>query len=196
MPTPVPDIRGGCIWEADDFRNAYDTWLPCLVNDGSHSILLDLLHGVDFIWDENIPRDADRASDGRYLRLRFSEESGLECPDEALGWPCSFLEFLVALAYSIEDDLMYDPEEEDRSRKWFWLMMENAGLDEFDDGTMLASGMHAYYLVMETVNRILYREYDRDGSKGLFPLKDPRMDQRLVEIWYQANAYFIEEYFE
>jgi hypothetical protein len=33
---------------------------------------------------------------------------------------------------------------------------------------------------------------DTDGSGGLFPLKNPQQNQRTTEIWYQMNAWLME----
>jgi hypothetical protein len=162
----------------------------------NYGILFDILYDVEFEWRRDVPRDADRADDGRYLRLRFAEEEGLECKDEWLIEPCSFLEFLISLAYLIDDRIMYDPEKPDQVVDWFWLMMGNARLDACTDDYMMQGGTLAYSMVMEIVNMIMNRAYDYNGYPGLFPLRKPQMDQRKVEIWYQANAYFIEAYFE
>jgi hypothetical protein len=72
-------------------------------------------------------------------------------------------------------------------------MLANADLDGFDDEKMLKDGMCAYYYVCEIEGKIMDRRYERNGQGGLFPLRKPAMDQRDVEIWYQANAYMIEK---
>lgn len=187
-----PDV---CLLE--DFSNAYMNWMLESMGDTGYSILFDLLHETDFKWDKRrFPRDSDRADDGRYLRLRFSNESGMDIWEEWLKKDCSFLEFLIALAYSIDDQIMYDPICPDGPKRWFWTMMHNCGLDKYDDGVMLRGTMVAYMTVLEIVNMIMERRFEPNGNFGLFPLKRPEMDQRNVEIWYQANAYFIEEFFD
>lgn len=184
-------------WELEDFSNAYRNWLETSMDAQGYSILFDLLHDTKFEWSRKIPRDSDRAEDGRYLRLRFANEAGLDIWDDWLDdtWPCSFLEFLVALAYSIDDKMMYDPEKPDQAAEWFWEMLSNMGIAKYDDQLMLQQGMLAWYIVSETVGKVMGRRYDYNGNGGLFPLRKPAMDQRDVEIWYQANAYMIENYF-
>lgn len=196
MDDMVPNIQFGSSPVNINFWNAYRNWLGAKMDGGDHSILFDIMMDTKFVWSEDIPRDEDRAADGRYLRLRFAEEEDLEIPDEILGYPCSFLEFLVALAYSIEDEIMYDPEEPDRASEWFWTMMRNAGLSQYDDAMMLGGRTLTDQLASSCIDKIMKRRYEPNGDKGLFPLKHPAVDQRDVEIWYQANAYFIEEYFE
>jgi hypothetical protein len=34
----------------------------------------------------------------------------------------------------------------------------------------------------------------KSGLGGMFPLEDPREDQRAIEIWYQMMAYINENY--
>ena len=192
----VPGILDGREPYLVGFWNAYRNWLGAKMDDGDHSILFDVMMDTEFVWDRSIPRDADRESDGRYLRLAFVEEEGGEVTDEVMSVPCSFLEFLVGLAMAIEDKIMYDPSEPDKASEWFWTMMDNSGLSRFDDRYMLEGRTLAYQMVSATMEKVMRRRYEPNGDKGLFPLKHPAEDQRRVEIWYQANAYFIEEFFE
>ena len=187
------------VWKTEDFANAYRNWMLESMHAERYSILFDILHDTEFTWSERVPRDADREADGRYLRLRFVNGSDSDIMEDWLEvmdvtWPASFLEFLIALAYSIDDKIMYDPERPDQASLWFWEMLDNVGLARYDDVTMFHEGMLAWAIVTETVDRILQRRYEYDGGGGLFPLRSPKMDQRNVEIWYQANAYMIENY--
>lgn len=184
-------------WRSEDFSNSYLNWMVRTMGASDYTILFDMLHDTEFTWDDaTMPRDSDRAEDGRYLRERFSDETGERMDPEWLEWPCSFLELLVALSYTIEDSIMYDPENGETARDWFWIMLSNMEIDEFDDEKMMHDGMLAFMLVSERISCVIERRYDYNGYPGLFPLRKPRMDQRDVEIWYQANAYFIERYFE
>ena len=162
----------------------------------NYGILFDFLYDTEFRWPMDIPRDSDRASDGRYLRVRFSEETGLELPEDWNDHPCSFLEFAAALAYSIDDEIMYDADNPEQVATWFWMIFENLGLDKFTDVRMVIDGLYAYECVDEIVERVMDRTYEANGYPGMFPLRKPMADQRHVEVWYQANAYFIENFFE
>ena len=42
------------------------------------------------------------------------------------------------------------------------------------------------------LDRLISREYGRNGEGGLFTVSNPRNDMRGVEIWYQAMWYFSE----
>lgn len=190
---PYPDELD---WAMEDFEVAYRNWMERRMHASKYGILLDLLNDIPFAWDPDIPRDEDRAANGRYLRARFSEESGIPMEDSWMEWPCTFLEFLVALAFSIEDNILYDPENPGQEADVFWEMMDNCGLSELDDDTMSHSGYLAYGRATETVSMILGRRYGYNGAPGLFPLRKPAMDQRKVEIWYQANAYSMENWID
>lgn len=183
-------------WRVEDFSNAYRNWLQETMNADGYSILFDILYDTKFTWSHRIPRDGDRASDGRYLRLRFANEAGLDIWSDWLddSWPCSFLEFLIALSYSIDDKMMYDPEKPEQAAEWFWEMLSNMGIASYSDERLLQEGMLGWMTVSAIIDKVLGRRYEYNGNGGLFPLRRPAMDQRNVEIWYQANAYMIENY--
>ena len=183
-------------WLAENFENAYRNWLLEKMHASRYGILFDFLYDTEFVWDPAIPRDSDRAENGKYLRETFSEESLMPMPGWYMDEPCNFLEFAVALAMAIDDSMMYDAENPEQAADWFWMMMSNLDLDRYDDEAMLQGGQVAYLTVSEKVNMVMQRRYDYNGYPGMFPLRKPAMDQRKVEIWYQANAYFIENYFE
>lgn len=183
-------------WIAVNFENAYRNWIQDKMHAHDYGILFDILYDTDFEWDKRIPRDSDRAANGKNLRMRFAGECGMEMTGDVLDKPCSFLEFAVALAYTIDDKIMYDADNPEQAADWLWEMFGNVGFDEYTDDYLMAGGMVAYMTVLEIADRIMKRRYEYNGHLGMFPLAKPEMDQRKVEIWYQANAYFIERYFD
>lgn len=182
-------------WQIEDFENAYRNWILTTMHMEKHGILLDLMADTPFEWSPRLPRDADRAADGRYLRQRFADETGERILRSWLGeaWPCSFLEFLVALAYAVVDNISYEPGMPNQVSDFFWEMMSNMELDVYDDSKMVRDSMCAYYYASEIMGKVMGRRYEYNGNGGPFPLKRPKVDQRDVEIWYQANAYMIEK---
>ena len=139
------------------------------------------LYLCDFTWPDYIAGDANRAEDGLQLRHDLGYEDILQ------GKPCSVLEMMMALAVRIEQDLMYNPEEGDRTAQWFWEMIVNLDL-----GAQYDSNYSSAY-VNSCIERFLRREYDADGRNGgLFHLECPRKDLRHVEIWYQAMWWLVE----
>ena len=148
------------------------------VLDSSFNTFFELAWATAY--DFPVPNDDNRATDGIDLRNRFERESSVMLPDLE---ECRMLEFFVALAIRI-NETVYNNEDPDRVSNWFWQLMENIG-----------ASIHKQNLgVLATIfRRLNHREYAEDGTHGgLFPLKNPREDQRNVEIWYQMMAYLME----
>lgn len=171
----------------NEIKYDYWIWLRNLIganNPESHRsryfMLLWKLQETEFYW--TVDYDANRAEDGKDLRGYFSEATGKDA--STLDGPCSLLEMMVALSRR------YDGEVGDVNSSnvpdIFWGMIERLGLGVMDD--------EKYDI--ETVDSILTclmdRTYCTDGKGGLFPLKNPPKNQRKVEIWYQMQAYIIE----
>lgn len=138
------------------------------------------LYSKEFIWF--VPNDDNRIADGKDLRYEFVDDSGLN--DVDIGWMglgCSMLELLIGLSRRLAF------EAEGKPRDWFWHMMKNLGLVEYNDRH--PSGEVE---VDEILDRVIWRTYRGDGHGGLFPLKNAREDQREVELWYQLSAYVLE----
>ena len=174
---------------------SYFAWLLDKIDsenrDDRYLVLLDILHSKEFYW--LISNDDNRLQDGKELRITFSEEIGIK-NIKSLNNPCSVLEMLVALMFRF-DDTMPEPEnkkeKKERPSKWFWEMLDNCGLTKYTDEYMTQKDRRIE--VDEILNKVLSREYAKDGTGGLFPLKDAEVDQRKVEIWYQMNAYVMEK---
>lgn len=174
----------------DEVRDVYFQWLCMIVKtdytEDDYSILLKHLHSREFTWF--VPNDDNRASDGQKLREMFIDELGLgDFELSALYGPCSVLEMIIGLAIRI-DDIMDDMTDGSHAGKWFWELIHNLGVDTFSD----AYGNHIEIDI--AVSDLLWRRYERNGNRGLFPLVRTNVDQRKVEIWYQMNAYLMERY--
>ena len=183
--------------ETDNFSNAYRSWIIDEMRAYEYSILFDILYDTEFYWDEkSVIMDMNRESDGRYLRRRFVDETGAKCPEGYLEWPASFLEVMVALAYKVDDMIMYQPSNTYGAWTWFWDWMDNAGFSRYDDHRLLREKQSGFAQIQAIVSSILNREYSYSGAGGFFPLSDPGCDQRSEEMWFQANSYMIEKYLE
>jgi len=152
--------------------------IPDVEQRDMYQKLLLALYSEDFYW--SVKNDGNRAGDGENLRREFENETGYECEKEG---PCSVLEVLVALAMDCEKNIMYDPDEGDRTGIWFWEMIENLGLSELDDWCF---DIEYFDLVMR---RFLDRRYTHDGVGGPFVIRGFRGDLRRIELWYQLNYY-------
>lgn len=163
-----------------DINDDYFEWMLDLVcrdryaREISFRKLLRYLHDVEFVY--SIPNDANRAEDGIDLRRRFSY-------GYALSGPCSVLEMLIALAIRCEESIMDDPKIGDRTRQWFWRMITNLGLGSMTDDKFDID--KAEYII----ERFLDREYEPDGTGGLFTIRYCDYDLRDVEIWIQLGWY-------
>lgn len=140
------------------------------------------LYTKEFVW--LVANDDNRVEDGKELRLEFVAEQGTDGASPTwMGLGCSMLEMLVALSRraSFESDMT--------PGDWFWFFMRNLQFERFTDAKYDRSIESA---VDETLDRVIYRTYLPDGIGGLFPLQEPRQDQRKVELWYQLAAYLLE----
>lgn len=131
-----------------------------------------------------VPNDDNRVADGRDLRHEFLEEDGLGISPSDAHWMelgCSVLELLLVLARRLEFELGGDVE------YWFWDLLGNLGLAMMHDDVPYRKDE-----VQDILNRFIFRQYNYNGGGGLFPLEEPDMDQREVELWYQLDRYVTE----
>lgn len=161
-----------------DEITAYRAWLRGLVDEpalSQGSVVFEAAWDIEYI--PTVPNDVNRAHDGIDLRGRFVRETSSSLP--AIG-KCTMLEFLVALSIRLNES-DYDPRYPNRVPLWFWTLIENLEIRtaSYDD-------------CITAFNNINLRDYAEDGYGGLFPLRKPRENQRNVEIWYQMNAYLLE----
>lgn len=176
---------------SSEVREEYFQWLCGLVqaDDPDHSYwgLMDILFNTEFVW--SVENDDNRAGDGLELRSEFEDLTGLECCRDE---PCSVLEMLIALSDRI-DFILSEPGSMNSSVVWFWEMIENLGLGSFEDEDFFAK--RAPNRTHFILDRWLNRRFGYDGSGGIFPLREPKNDQRKAEIWYQMQAYLKENFF-
>lgn len=176
---------------AADLIVFYQDWLYDYIDPNcdlreTYGQLLLYLSGKAFTW--SVKYDSNRAEDGRALRDGFASEFHADSlimgtlPDR-----CSMLEMMIALAMRC-DDIVYTPEDGERVDQWFWMMIRNLGLDDMDKWNFDKD------ICDEIVNRFLNRRYLRNGKGGLFVTRDPEIDMRKAEIWYQMNEWLDENF--
>ena len=170
---------------------SYYDWLIRIVLSGhyrrdGYGKLLFALYSTEFYW--TVKRDGNREKDGLDLREQYEYETGLYCDEYG---PCSVLEAMIAMAIRCENELMYmyDPDVGDQTSRWFWMMIDNLGLDEFDDSNM----------DLDEVNYILDRFMNREYGKELefcpFPVTDYIPGFKKMELAYQMNHYIKENFY-
>ena len=172
----------------DKVNNEYFEWLYELACSGrfskeiSYRKILTLLHSTKFRY--SIPKDANRAEDGVSLRYRFVKESNYdERMAHYINGPCSVLEMMLGLAVRCEEQIMDNPDIGDRTRQWFWGMINNLGLGGMYDDIFDKAA------TTEIVRKLLDREYEPNVKGGLFTIKYTNDDLRDVEIWNQLCWY-------
>jgi hypothetical protein len=129
-----------------------------------------------------VPNDDNRASEGQGLRDKFMEDMELKLDRQLYFRPCSVLEMMIALSERMAFELfnpmkMPDPD----VTGCFWEIVDNLNLKPNQSNSAI-------------IHKLIKREYSESGLGGMFPLEDPREDQRAVEIWYQMMAYINENY--
>ena len=137
--------------------------------------LMKQLHNTVFCF--SIPMDKNRVGDGLYLRR------GLWDVDSR---PCSVFEMLVGLSQRMNGFLGWNGN--DQSGNLFWEMLENLGLDRYDDDH------YSERNVSLVLNRWMGRRFEFDGTGGIFPIPGTDRDQRLCEFWSQMNEYIFVNY--
>lgn len=166
----------------------YFQWLYRQVGKGgtnrnrTHWKLLRQLYTKQFVW--LVANDDNRIEDGVALRWEFVNYSNLTKADASwMAMDCSVLEMLIALSRKLSFLAEGEP------AVWFWFMMANLGLDEYND-----SNYDGFIQdIDEALDVFIWRRYHADGRGGLFPLEHAEVDQRHVEIWYQLSQYLYEK---
>lgn len=166
-------------------NDGYFDWIYGVVCDGrfsknvSYEQLLKCLHSIDF--RVVIRNDINRAKDGIDLRHKYFLATG---SDANMGrCPCTVLEMMVALSIRCEETIMDNPDIGDRTGQWFWSMINTLGLSDMVDTRFNED------IVRQKVDIFLRREYEPDGTGGLFRIRHCRRDLRRAEIWYQLCWY-------
>ena len=155
-----------------------------------YSKLARTLLNIEFVWSH--PMDENRAADGLGLREDFSYETGLYLDKSSGLLPgCTVFEMLVALAYKCEDQIMLNYTAGRRVSRWWYVMIENLGLDKCTDDEWTTDT--ADY-ICDKVDKFMHCDYKMNGSGGLFPLKKRGIRQKENDIWKQLTAYLNENY--
>lgn len=168
----------------------YFAWLYAQVADAktrdpakSHYLLCEQLYKTPFRY--SILNDENRAEDGIDLREEYCDSTGDRVGPDWFSLECSIFELFIGLARRAAFQTNGRPD------VWFWIMLQNLELSKYTDDIYHDMINDA---VIESLDRFLDREYDVNGTGGLFPLKNPERDQRDVELWYQLSAYLLEQY--
>lgn len=174
-------------------KDKYFNYLAMLVDadgHGEYQFLLDQLHETIFDHDtaKLIPNDANRIEDGIFLREKYCKRFRVKYNEFIFEEPCTVLEMLVGLSLRMYSDFGIKD-----ASDWFWELIGNLDLTKYND-EVYEIDENASRKVDRILSKFLNRDYHNNGNGGLFPLVYPDKDQRLIEIWYQMNAYLNENY--
>lgn len=128
--------------------------------------------------------DRNRADTISELRFQFEESEG-----GLVDGPPSVLEVIFCLAQQAEFWAAGSGNDQG-VRAWFWEFIGNLGVDSFDDEEWYE--INAQGFTADRIDDWLLRDYDYDGSGGLFPLREPSCDQRFSDLWTQLGDYVME----
>lgn len=160
----------------------YYVWLIQQIHIPNGREYLDLferMHNMEFVWI--IPNDDNRVQDAIDLRGEFLDIRG-GGKLELGGATC--LEVLVSLSRRVA----FLASGNGHSPQWAWALLKNLGLHKFYDPLTQEKKDR----VDRTLHNLIWRNYHADGRGGFFPLQNPNIDQRKIEIWYQMNEYVTE----
>ena len=170
-------------------NDPYFDWLCILIGIDSRTSgrnyenLARSLHSVEF--RAKIPADKNRSMDGMQLRVDFMQSHGPYGSSSNRG-PCTMLEFFVAMAKRMSF-LMNGNYSRHRTEYYFWTIMDNLRLTKLSDDKW--EYLNGDFFIEDAMWRVINRQFDYNGAGGIFPLKNPREDQRDVEFWYQMQAW-------
>lgn len=146
--------------------------------------LFNRLHEMPFRWRH--PMDKNRATEALALRLKYSNEIGKKINFLTNMSSPSVFELLISISEKM--NFICSSFDEDKTKIIFWRLLSNLELSDMSDPNYERFGGN--WTVDMVLNRFLDREYDVDGRNGgLFPMINPRENQREVELWYQMNQY-------
>lgn len=160
-------------------QNDYFDWLTAQIDipprkNRTYHELLVAMYNKEFVWI--LSGDDNRLQDALDVRHEFL---GRNRRDPLNNQPVSILEVIIALSRRVTWIANRTPE------KWAWELIKNLGLHKASDPL---SGRKVED-VENTLECLVWRMYERDGTGGFFPLQYPIEDQTKKEIWDQMNAY-------
>lgn len=167
----------------------YLEWLYSLVEDSSRRPhaqywqLFEQLYNTPFVWF--VPNDDNRIEDAREIRNEYANIDIHGVEDYWMAMDISVLELIMAMSRRVSFQFNESP------GPWFWVLLDNLGLLEFDDRYWSSRSRRA---VIQIVYIFMHRTYEPNGHGGLFPLQHAVEDQRGLELWDQMSQYTLERF--
>ena len=174
------------------YWNSYYSWLYSLVTselEKDYSKLLIHLWETPFI--SLLPNDENREFDGLALRAEYCNTVIFMDKNILQNYRVSCLEVLIALSRRMNFELSNTPFMK-TTQECFWELIHNLRLHYFHNANYEPRGRVEE--CDDIVQHWLHRKYLNNGIGGLFPLRRPKTNQTVTEIWYQMMAYLEENY--
>lgn len=169
-------------WLMDD-EALYLAWLTenfCKCKDAKYTRLLQKFWEKEFY--SLIPHDEDRGKDGLAYREKWSAETGLESD---FGCP-RVLEVLIGLSERIHSQLWGGQYADKWSRTdIFWKLVGNLKVLQYDDSYL--GGISEP--VGNMLENWLERKYSKDGTGGIFVVKDVEKNFKKLNLWDQMQIF-------
>ena len=178
----------------NNYIGQYFDWLCELINlkENKYDSLIFELFSIDFHW--MLPLDSDREYDGLVLRENYYDNRVVK---EQIGdKPCSVLEVLISLSERM-DYILDDDDRGNRTRIWFWEMIDNLGLKKFTNEYLdkpYGRKLSKLNDIHRICDRWMNRKFDFQGNGSPFPLDYPNEDQRSLDMITQLNRYILEKH--
>lgn len=144
--------------------------------------LLRIMHAKEFVFV--LALDENRIQDAHDVRLEYFQAINMKpyVTTDLLG-PISVLEILIALSRRMSFITSSPPGD------WAWVLLQNLELNGYSGHIRRRWAEE----IDDILERLIWRQYEPDGSGGFYPLAWPQEDQRNVELWYQMAAYLAED---
>ena len=167
--------------------DGYFAWLTSRISPYAtgYILLANVLHHIEYY--SLMMLDENRAKDAIRMREEYISEFGGSADDS----PPSVLEVMVAMAIRINDEIMYDNREPNRTGVWFKDMLDNLGLSAFDD---ISWTIDSDNYARAIVTRWLDRRYARNGRGSPWPLRRTVENLKNVQFWDMVQWYWAENY--
>lgn len=173
-------------------KNKYEDWMYEMAigdNDRSYISLIQKLNSREFY--SIIIMDDNRAQDGYDLRYIFASENNIPEPVVASEIdidPVSVLEVMLAMAYRCFTQILDSSSGDNLIPVIFMDMIESLGLKDMDDYN------YDEFKVDKAIDILIERQYNPNGSGGLFTVDNPLKDMRDVELWMQCMWYINQKF--
>ena len=169
-------------------ENEYFNWL-CFIAIPDNRVRNNMINLLEYLYTVNfdyiMETDYNRWVDGNDLKYRFAydRELSYDLVDDYLPRRCSMLALLVSLACRMEERYMAESDGTNKIPIWFSMMLDNLGIAAITNQNFDTDVIDGH------LKRFMFRQYDNDGTGGLFRIIDCPVDMTKIDIWRQMSMF-------